>query len=293
MSSTEEKPTLTERLKASIVGSGVLNNLRKLTYSDAPAADRDDLDELKQQAQTAIENIQQLLDSGKLDDGTSQKLTSALAKLKTALGKDTISRAALAIALSEAATVINSVDGDIRSAALQKMEAKLWAKVEADNKDIDDDFTKMRKAGIAFNDNLWNKHAQLTEYLQTHPHDMAKQKELDAVDDALLMQAKPQLEQHPDAKSPFDDATKKSKDRHQLVDHALATKSLANIAFDDDTEVAKHGQGENLTMNDVVPPTTGQKILNKIFVQKQTNVCFRTKPTSSRCFLPLAEQAIC
>jgi len=263
MTDGNAKNPLSETVKASVTGSGALAHLGKVAYSGTNDAANANLHELKQQAQTTIETIQQLLDSGRLDDSTSLKLTWALDKLRTALGKGAIFPTALAAALSEATASISSAGGAGKGTTLPQTAAQLWQKVDADNKDIDDDFEKMRKAGIAFNDPLWNKHKQLMEYSRTNPHDLKRQKELDAVDDALLMQAEPQLKHCPDAQSSFDDAKKKSKDRHQVVDKDLAgvgkntaiNNSISMADFDDDAP-ASNGK---LTMNDVSSQSIGHK----------------------------------
>jgi len=263
MSFPDENDALTDAVKASVKNSGVLASLQHISHENTHKPDEESLNELKQQAVAAIENIQQLLNSGNLDDGTSNKLTSVLAKLKTALGKGAASREALATALSEATNALSGGDGAGKNASAQQAAEKLWQKVDADNKAINDDFAKMREEGIGFSDNLWNKHKELTEYAETHPHDIKTQKELDAVDDALLMQAKPQLDLNPDAKTAFDDAEAKSKDRHQVVDKALAAtakKEAAsnNVAMSDFDDRAPTLSG-NVTLNDVVPPQVGQK----------------------------------
>jgi hypothetical protein len=258
MAMIDGKEKLTDAVKASVLDSGALANLKRVTHDNAHQPDKDSLHELKQQAHATIDNIQQLLDSGKLDDSTSQKLSSALSKLKGVLGKGVVSRDALAMALSEAVTAVGNADSSKGMSAQQKAE-KLWKRVEADNKEIDDDFIKMRRAGIVLNQSLLDRHNQLMADLQAHPHDIAKQKELDAVDDAMLMQAEPQLEKHTDAKPSFEDAKKKSKDRHEAVDKGLAAvenkKSSANTAFDDDAPAS----GGKLTMNDVTLQSIGQK----------------------------------
>ena len=254
---------LTDAVKVSVFNSGALANLKEVSHDKAASTRNDDLDKLTQQAQAAMENIQQLLDSGKLDDGASQKLTAALSKLRSALGKDGVSRAALATALAEASSAVGSTDGAGKNLTPEQKTELLWQKIEAANKDIDDDFEKMRKAGVNFNDKLWNKHKELMEYLQAHPHDIQKQKELMAVDDVLLMQAEPQIMQHPEAKTPFDDAKNKSKDRREAVDQVQAinakSASITSADFDEDVQTSTKNQSGNLTLNDVVAQAVGQK----------------------------------
>jgi len=278
MSGTGDKEPLTDEARASVRNSGALANLRQVSFDNKARVNKNGPEDLKHQAETMIENIQQLLDSGKLDDGTTKKLSDALTKLRSALAKDSVSKADIATALSEAANAVTGVES--KSMSAQQKAEKLWQRVEADNKDIDDDFTKMQQAGFVFNQSLLDRHKELMEYLQTHPRDIGKQKELDAVDDALLLQAESQTGQHPDGKADFDDAKKKSDDRHQLVDKALGTvaqnASVTAADFDDDNQVS----AGDLTLNDVKSPSIGQKSKsgeNK-FVHKQTNVCFRIKP---------------
>jgi|GEM_PF-2737920 len=249
---------LSDEVKASVIDSGALANLKGISH-DAPRASNDDLDALKQQANNAIDNIQQLLDTGKLDDTTSQKLTAALAKLRSVVGKDGVSRSALAMALSEASTAVAGSDGNGKTQTLQQKTDQLWQQIEAANKEIDDDFEKMRKEGVTFNEKLWNRHKELMEYLEAHPRDIKAQKELDAVDDALLVQAEPQLNEHPDAKPAFTDARDKSKDRHELVDKKLANLGKRSEMIDSEISMSDFGDTQKLTMNDIATPAIGQK----------------------------------
>ncbi|RKR84217.1 hypothetical protein BDD43_4445 [Mucilaginibacter gracilis] len=260
MSGSDDKDALTEEAKSAVMASGALGNLKHVAFDHKTPSEKIGLEDLKQQAESVVENIQQMLDGGNVDSSTALKLSTALTKLRGALDNGKVSRMALAAALSEANTALSSI-ADKGMSAQQKAD-QLWQQVEADNKDIDDDFVKMRKAGIHFNDGLWNKHKELMEYLQKHPRDIAKQKELDAVDDAMLLQAEPQIAHHPDAKSLFDDAKKKSEDRHEAVDKALAAinKGFAKTneivsAFDDETQTPH----DKLTMNDVASQSVGQK----------------------------------
>ncbi|EHQ29783.1 hypothetical protein [Mucilaginibacter paludis] len=260
MSNAGDHDALTDEARSAVLASGALENLKQVSF-DTTSSGKNDVEDLKQQAETVVENIQQLLDGGNLDDSAALKLSAALTKLRGALGNGKLSRAALTAALSEAAAAVNGA-GDKGMSAQQK-EAQLWQQIEADNKDIDDDFEKMRKAGINLNDGLWNKHKELMEYLKTHPRDIAKQKELDAVDDAMLLQAEPQMAKHPEAKPLFEDAKKKSDDRHQAVDRDLAgidkntsiNNSVSMADFDENPKSAN----DKLTMNDVASPLVGQK----------------------------------
>ena len=86
------------------------------------------------------------------------------------------------------------------------------------------------------------------------------------MDDALLMQAEPQLAKHPDAKAFFDDAKAKSKDRHKVVDQDLVNidKALSKVDvnstdFDEPADAAKKNVSGDLTMNDVTLQAVGQK----------------------------------
>ncbi|WP_457128754.1 hypothetical protein [Mucilaginibacter sp. HD30] len=279
MDNAENSKKLTDAVRASVTHSGVLSNLRQVKHEDAP---HDDLAKLTEQANTAIENIEHLLNAGKLDDTTSLKLTAALTKLRSAVGKDNVSRAALTQALAEASTAVSGTDCTGKAQTLQEKTDQLWHRIKTSNKEIDDDFTKMQKAGIVFNQTLLNRHTELMEYLKTHPRDLTSQKELDAVDDAMLLQAEKQLKEHPNAQPSFDDANKKSKDRHEMVDKELAViskrESVADnalSAFDDTSS-----PDTKLTMNDVAPPTglpSEAKNNSQKFVRKHTNVYFRTK----------------
>jgi hypothetical protein len=261
MSIDETKQQLADIVRSSLIDSGVIAGLKQVAYNDPLPSDNDSMDDLKQEAQTAVADIQRALDARNPDDTGSQKLKSALVNLRSALAKGTISRAALEMALAEAASAMSGTEGATQSTS-QKIEEQLWLRVESDNKDIDDDFTKMRKAGVIFNDSLWNKHQQLMEYLQTYPHDISKQKELDAVDDVMLMQAGQQLDKCSDAKPSFDDAQKKSEDRHNAVDKALAgiakKKSVgSDISMADFDDV--RAPDSKLTLNDVKSQAVGQK----------------------------------
>lgn len=247
-----EKSKLTEAAKAAVTVSGITINFRDMMHAGDPALRDSDMQALKKKAQAKIEDLQQLIGSGKLDDANSQKLNAILTRLLGALQAGVISREALASALSEATTALGAADGTNKNLSPQQQAEMLWQKIDGYNKDIHGDFEKMREAGIVFNEKLWNKHQQLSEYLQAHPHDIEKQKELNAVDDQLLRQAKPQLGQCPDARPHFDDATAKSEKRHKDVAEAeaitRAKKQTATELTDADWDVP---QGEDVTMNDV------------------------------------------
>jgi hypothetical protein len=255
-------------IKEKISSLGILPKLVSM-HAHQPLIN-DNLNALKSEVTAKIEDVQAKLTSGNLNDADLQKLNTVLIRLLGALASGHISHSALALALAEASIAINVADSKTgtNETLHQKME-QLWYQIEKKNNDIDDDFEKMRKANIVFDENLWNKHMQLLDYLQAHPHDIEKQKELNAVDDVLLQQAAPQLEKCPDAKPYFQDATEKSKERHQTVDHDLAALKKQTIAIADadwDTpysqEKPKAGNGnffQEATMNDVEPPSVGQK----------------------------------
>ncbi len=175
MSTDDYKKSLSDAVKASVSSSGALANLKQVTHDNAQQPENESLQDLKQQAVAAIENIQQLLNGGGLDDGTSQKLTAALFKPKAALGKGSVSRDALATALSDAVTAMGSSEGTGKGMSARQKADESWKKVESYNQEIDDDFTKMQKAGIVFNQSLLDRHKELKEYMETHPHDIAKQ----------------------------------------------------------------------------------------------------------------------
>jgi len=257
---------LTDDVKEFILRSGIGNNLKQVTYNDDKRPADNQVDGLKQQAQAEISEIQQLLNSGTLDPESSKRLSGALHLLQGALAKKNISAAELSAAITDAMIATVSAEGGPNSPAVKKRAEKLWHQVDVDNKDIDDDFTKMRKAGVKFNDSLWNRHEQLMADLKEHPHDLKKQKELDAVDDALLVQAQPQIGQNPDAKMAFNDATDKSKERNEMVNKALTeiNKQLSktnttDAALDDQDKTKAKSAGANLTMDDVKVQNVGQK----------------------------------
>jgi hypothetical protein len=289
-----EKPMLTDAAKAALIDSGILPKFKNAFYADAPAKRDVDTQVLKDKAQGMVEGLQQLIDSGKLNDADMQKLSAVLARLLGALQGGVLSREALATALSEASTAMGAADSGGKGQTIEQKLELLWQKIDAYNKDIDDDFTKMRKAGVLFDEKLWRKHEQLSEYLKHHPHDIGTQKELDAVDDALLQQAEPQLNKCPGAGEAFDDAKKKSKERHQTVDRdltelnkrAVALNPNADFDWDSPTTQEKTKNTDkasftDVTMNDIETQNISQssKITTEKFVRKQTNVCFRTKPT--------------
>ena len=287
MSVDEEKAPLTDSVKASVMGSGVLDKLKTVAQGSVPPSRDENQQALQQQARAAIADIQELLSASR-NDRASAKLTGLLAKLQNALEKGTLSGSSITAALSEAVSATNSASENVPAHHLtpQQQKEKLWLQVEADNKEINDDFTKMQKAGVHFNDGLWERHKQLTEELAAHPRDIKKQKELDAVDDAMLMQAEKQLDTHPDAKAFFDDAKKRSIERHQLVDKdleainnnkRLSTANAVDAAFNEDAHLSPKPQGGQLTIDDIKPPEQTPEPDAKKFVRMQKNVQFRTK----------------
>lgn len=210
---------------------------------------------LKKKALGMVEDLQQLIESGKLNDVASQKLNGVLTKLRGVLQEGVISREALAMVLSEAIAAIGTANGAGGNLTPQQRMAQLWQKIDTYNKEIDDDFENMRKAGIVFDEKLWNKHKQCSEYLQTHLHDIEMQKALNAVDDQLLEQAERQLRKCPNAKPHLDDAKNKSKERHKDVAEAVAMtrvieQDIAGLT-DADLDIR---QGQEVTMNDVSAP---------------------------------------
>jgi len=268
MSENEQENTgLTDAAKASVLHTGLHTQLKRAVSPAKPVHDSD-VQALKRDAQAMAETIQQLLNSGGLDDAVTQKLNAVLSRLKGALHGGHVSREALATALAEATSALSGAEAASKTASAITIE-QLWLQVDAYNKEINDDFEKMRKAGIQFDEKLWHKHRQLSEYLADHPHSIKEQKELDAVDDELLLQAEPQLAKHPNAKEAFDDAKKKSHERHKVVDHDL-NKAQQNmndtslINWDSPVADDKAGYGNkqlltNVTMDDVSLQTVGQK----------------------------------
>lgn len=266
----EETHELAESVKSSVMDSGVIAKLKQATAADASKSHHADVEGLRKQVQATIEEIQQMLDSGNLDDGASQKLSAVLSKLRGALQRGAVSREALAAVLSEATSAISTADNSGKATTVVTSE-QLWQQVENYNHEINDDFEKMRNAGVLFDEKLWNKHRQLLEQLRLHPHDINNQKALDAVDDQLLHQAEPQLAEHPNAKHAFDDAKKKSDDRHKVVDRDLTEISKKNNlatsenidwdspAASDKTITAHKPLLANVTMDDVSLQTVGQK----------------------------------
>jgi hypothetical protein len=254
-----DNETLSDKVKASVISSGVLAKLKNVTQPDMDKQSDNHRHDLKHQVQDAIDDILKKLNSGMLDDSTSLKLSGVLQKLQAALHN---SPDTLAAVLSEAATAISSSGSESISVAQKK--AQLWQQVETDNKTINDDFEKMHEAGIAFNDTTWNRHKQLMQNLKANPQDLKTQKELDAVDDALLLQAQPQLKQCPDAQASFGDAKVESDDRHKAVDQGLmlidkkeiANNSVSLSDFDNDTPAS----GGKLTLNDVTSQSVGQQV---------------------------------
>jgi hypothetical protein len=262
MTMPNENLTFNDEVKASVARSGALVTLKDVTHTGAAAAE---LEAIVQQAQSAVENLEQLLDNGKLDDTATQRVVSVLSRLKSVLTGDNVSPAAIASALSEATSAANGVNSSAGKApAAPPTVEQLWAKVETYNKEIDDDFEKMRKAGVTFNDGLWNRHNDLIEHLKNHPRDINAQKELHAIDDALLLQAEAQLKDHPNAQAAFDDARKKSDERRELInsDLALVTnkKELLSSNKDADWETSVvSSEHSNISFADITSPIGGAK----------------------------------
>ncbi len=207
----------------------------------------------------------------------TQRLNAALVKLQGLLQGGSVSQEALSDAITDAVVAISAVSAESNGLNPQRKIEKLWHEVEHYNKEIEDGFGKMRKAGIVFDSQLWEKHRNLLERLHNSPHDLASQKELDAVDDALLHEAEPQLDAHPAARKFYNDVKKQSEQRHKLVDEdlELAAKELQarNAAVDLDwLQSAK-----DVTLNDVESQHVGsQTNSSQKFVRKQTNVYLRT-----------------
>lgn len=259
-------PILTDKAKAALRNAGVISQLKQAVYSE-DTIKTGDADLLKGKAAAMAENLQQLIDSGTLNDTDSQKLNSILSQLRGALQGGKISREALVMALSEASTAIGTASLTSKSMKEQQKVNQLWQKIEQCNESINDDFEKMQKAGIVFDEKLLEKHKRLLEYLQEHPQDIEKQKELNAVDDQMLKQAESQLAKHPDAKPHFDDAQQKSDDRHQAVDKDLKTVKGRDFELDSNTELdwdissSKENSTiriHDVTLDDIKQPNVGQ-----------------------------------
>nr|WP_322624519.1 hypothetical protein [uncultured Flavobacterium sp.] len=248
-------PELTDAAKAAVLDSGVISELKQAVYSSKVTAD--DTDNLKGKAEAMADELQQLINSGTLDDADLQKFSGVLMRLRGALAGGTISREALAAALSEASGALAATSSS-KSQTMQEKIEQLWQQVEQYNKAINDDFGTMRKAGMVFDDELWKKHERLLQELQEHPRDIEKQKELNAVDDKLLEEAESQLSKHPEAQPAFEHAKKESEVRHKVVDKDLSASekriSKSNLALDWD---------KDLTMNDIQMPAVGQKVAAK------------------------------
>jgi len=264
----QESSGLTDAAKASVLNAGVIGQLKQALHGHEPEQESD-LHALRQDAKAMAESLQSLLNGGRLDDTTALKISGALSRLKAVLQGGGISREALSAVLSEAASLAATAEGSASQGSATTIE-KLWQQVETYNHEINDDFEKMRKAGVLFDEKLWNKHKQLLDQLRLHPHDITNQKELDAVDDALLHQAEQQLDHCPGAKHAFDDAKKKSDERHKVVDHDLQEKAnrtpLTTAELDWDAPISKSKSVANdksacadVTINDVTLQNIGQK----------------------------------
>ncbi len=265
-----KNPLLTDAAKAAVLGQGIIPKLKNsINAGDNPKDAK--LEALKNKAQVTIEEIEKLVGGGNLDSATAQKLVAVLAKLRSAAHSGSISREALANVLSEAATMMTAAGG-VGKTNTDATSEKLWQTIEACNKAIHDDFERMYGAGVVFDEKLWDKHKQLTEYMLTHPRDIEKQKELNQVDDQLLLQAESQISAHPEAKKYFEEAKKKSEDRHKTVDEDLAAIEKKTIQLDSNTDLdwgtppSKEKPGatqkslfHETTMNDVESQNVGQK----------------------------------
>lgn len=271
---SSDKPVLTDIAKTALRDAGVISQLKQAIYSN-DSSKTDDSDALKGKAQAMADDLQQMIDGGTLNDADTQKLNSILTRLRGVLQGGSISREALVMALSEASTAINAASATAKSVTEQQKTDQLWQEIEKHNKNIDDDFEKMQQVGIVFDDKLMEKHKRLLEYLQAHPQDIEKQKELNAVDDQMLQQAEPQLGKHPTARYPFDDAKKESEERHQKVDHDLAAVKKSALEFGSNTDLDWDAPAQekskpsgnsgikDVTMNDVETPNISQKPRNK------------------------------
>lgn len=298
---------LPDAVKAALQDSGVIAELKQAVYVDKAVSV--DTEALKGKAEAMADDLQQLINSGTLDDADLQKFSGVLMRLRAALQNGTLSREALAAALSEASGALAATSSSKGQAMQEKIE-QLWQQVEQYNKAINDDFGTMRKAGMVFDDELWEKHERLLQELQEHPRDIEKQKELNAVDDKLLEEAESQLAKHPQARPAFEHAKKESEERHQVVDHDLVV--LERNIIDMDSAWGKPPVKENastlkasmeeVTLNDIEPQHVGQKLKNQaivissyvllagllpikilqIFVYMQTKVCLRTKSCSKQ-----------
>lgn len=248
-------PELPDAVKAAVAGSGLMPALKHALFPNAPRPGGEPVEALKGKAEAAIQDIEQRLSGGTLDDAALQKLGTALLRLQGALQQGAVSPEALAAALAEARSAINAADSSAKVQAVSQRMEQLWQQVEACNKEIDGDFEKMRQAGIRFDAKLWNRHQALSDYLLAHPQDIGQQKELDAVDDQLLHQAEPQLHHCPSAKPHYEHAKKKSEERHQEMEEINASKQIErqqNFTSTDWDDI----QSENVTMNDVTAPVT-------------------------------------
>ena len=295
-------PELTDAAKAAVLDSGIISELKQAVFSGKVTAD--DTDTLKGKAEAMADELQQLINSGTLDDADLQKFSTVLMRLRGALQNGTISREALAAVLSEASGAVATASSS-KSQAMQEKIEQLWQQLEQHNKAINDDFDTMRKAGMVFDDELWKKHERLLRELQEHPRDIEKQKELNAVDDKLLEEAESQLAKHPEARPAFEHAKTESEARHKVVDHDLVAleKNINDMDSAWDKPPVKENAStlkaslEEVTLNDIESQHVGQKLKNQaivissyvllasfipikilqIFVYMQTKVCLRTK----------------
>jgi hypothetical protein len=237
------------------------------TSNDGSQPQDKDIQPLKQATEKMIEDIQQLLNGGTLDDAVSRRLNNALAKLQGALQGGTISWAALVAALAEAGTAINTANRhDGAMAPQQKME-QLLRGIEQDSKDIDDAFEKMRKAGIVFTKQDWEQRKQLRQYVSDHPGDIEAREALNAKEQAMIADAAPQIVHCPGAQEPFDEAKSKNANQQEKLREASATAEAIRKEYTindgawDGTALGskKDVQGKDVTMNEVESQHFGQK----------------------------------
>lgn len=258
---SSDKSTLTDKAKTALLNAGIIPQLKQAVYAD-DVLKADNTERLNSKAQATAESLQQLIDSGTLNDTDTQRLTIILSHLRGALQGGRISREALVAALAEATTALSTTTAAVKNVTEQQKVNQLWQKIEKCNETINDDFEKMQEEGIVFDKKLLEKHKQLLEHLKEHPHDIEKQKELNAVDDQMLKQAEAQLAKHQDAKPHYDDAKKQSDDRHQMVDKDLkiVKNSTIKTQVDWDEPYSEEKNGNKIydvTMDDVKSPNIG------------------------------------
>ena len=119
MSDDKQKMRLTDVVKASVIDSGVLANLKSVMHDTVSLSSDSDKQGLKAQAKAAIDDIQQLI-GATTDDGVSRKLSAVLAKLQNALQQGTVSSAMITSALAEISSAANSSGTKVLDAATDK-----------------------------------------------------------------------------------------------------------------------------------------------------------------------------